>query len=287
MCKSRCATGIRRLWGIGPIIATILLLVVLSICFAVQAQAQHGKKDTGQKNKPEPLVPLVVPSGPWTGTIEVSRKVDEVKPVKAGEDKYVIQWSTMRAGGTYKYTDELHTNFKATLYITAASEAVKAANLPPTQVYGEVEYKYKSLHTEYETQKVRCRIPGRNPFVGKMTRTRTVEELTVQDKIGSEGLIDASGSVVWQDRTWHVRIHFRGKEFKTGIRSSTKVIECDGSENPAASTKFEKASSQHSDEVEFEADTGNVGDAATDLAGRAPLNFAGKVYNVIWKLSRK
>jgi hypothetical protein len=273
-------------------VAAIILASLACLAFGTQPQAQNGAAERGRNRAADPLAPLV--PGPWTGKIEVTRTVNENDPGKVKKEDYAMNWANMAPGGTSRLGTALYMTLKATALISAVAKDADVG----TDVTGELEYQYRRRRTIDETQRISCRAPQRNPYIGMVSRTTTEEErTTVKDRAGKDRAGkdvparisldqpgDVSASVLWRDDAWRVRIFVKPKQFETVVedRGETKVCE-----SPPRPLKENRASYQTSDQLEFEVETGITDQLARSLAGGAPITQYGRRYVVSWTLARK
>jgi hypothetical protein len=267
--------------------AAIILASLVCLASATHLQAQNGAAERGRKRATDPLAPLVL--GPWTGKIEVTRTVNENDPGKVKKEDYAMNWANMAPGGTSRLGTALYMALKATALVRSVAKDADVG----TEVTGELEYQYRRRRTTDETQRVLCRVPQRNPYIGMVTRTTTEEErTTARDRAGKDVPArisldqpgDVSASVLWRDDAWRVRIFVKPKQFETVVkdRGETKVCE-----SPPRPLKENRASYQTSDQLEFEVETGITDQLARSLAGGAPITQYGRRYVVSWTLARK
>jgi hypothetical protein len=268
-------------------VAAIILASLACLAFGTQLQAQNGAAERGRNRAADPLAPLVL--GPWTGKIEVTRTVNENDPGKVKKEDYAMNWANMSPGGTSRLGTALYMALKATALVRSVAKDADVG----TEVTGELEYQYRRRRTTDETQRVLCRVPQRNPYIGMVTRTSTEEErTTARDRAGKDVPArisldqpgDVSASIVWRDDAWRVRIFVKPKQFETVVedRGETKVCE-----SPPRPLKENRASYQTSDQLEFEVETGITDQLARSLAGGAPITQYGRSYVVSWTLARK
>lgn len=89
-----------------------------------------------------------------------------------------MNWANVAPGGTSRLGTALYMALKATALIRTVARDADVE----TDVTGEIEYQYKRRRTTDETQRVVCRVPQKNSYIGMVTRTNSEEEFAVYEK---------------------------------------------------------------------------------------------------------